>query len=85
MKKAFTRVHHCDIVYDYQFDEYSDLPYWILFTAKVCIIHDIRNSKSNQQTVDPQCQKCFGIYAKFCTFQHFVRNSGFHTTSSISL
>ena len=32
-KKSFTYVHHCTFLSDHKFDDYCELPYWILFTA----------------------------------------------------
>ena len=38
------------ILYDHKFDEYFELPHWVLFTAQVCIIHEILEIKT--QTSD---------------------------------
>ena len=36
-----THIYHGIILYDHIFDEYCQLPYWILLTTAVCITHEI--------------------------------------------
>ena len=32
-----TYIHHCTFVSDCKFDDYYELPYWILFTPPLCL------------------------------------------------
>ena len=71
----FCYIHHCDILFDHEFDEYCEFPYWILFTAEVCIIHEILEIQIQTSKLFTQNASNFLTCThNFVLFLHFARS-----------